>query len=478
MQQIPLISGVLKYIDEKNIPFTMPGHKGGEGFLQTEEGRAFYNNIFKADITEVDGVDNLHNPEGIIEESLLGLSHYYKSSKSYYLINGSTCGNLAMIYSCFNRGDKIILERNCHRSVMNAVIMRELKPVYIKNHIDLRYQCGFSYNKGDLVNLIKNNQDAKGVMITWPNYYGICADLKFIVEEAHKYGMKVLVDCAHGAHFGIIEELPQNPMELGCDMVVMSCHKTLSSFTQTAYLHIGQSVDSSKTDFYVSALMSTSPSYIMMMSMEYAWFYLYKYGHKKYKEFYSLCNKYRNKINKLSGLHVIGDEDMYSDESSCLSTRIDNTRFVINLDKKYSAHKLLNYLREKKIQAEMSDGRNVILIPSPFNDEREFKYLYDALRLCRLNSFCEQFVPCIDYSIGEKILEPCEVMDKSTENVKYELSEKRVAAESIVPYPPGIPLVVQGERINKEAIDVIRYYLKNQLTVLGVDHGLIKVIKN
>lgn len=476
MQQLPLINGVIDYINENNIPFTMPGHKGGEGFLATKEGREIYKNVFKADITEVEGLDNLHNPKSIIKESLMGLSAYYKSYKSYYLVNGSTSGNLTMIFSCFNKGDKIILERNCHSSIMNGVVMRELDPIYIESNIDDNFYCGFSYKKDYFQDLLRDNSKAKGIVITYPNYYGICVDLQFIINEAKKYNMKVLVDCAHGAHFGVIEELPKNPVELGCDMAVMSCHKTLSSFTQTAYLHINENVNIEKIEFYLSAFMSTSPSYIMMMSMEYGWGYLKKYGYNKYKEFFSLCEEYRTKINNLNGFKVLSKSHMYHENSEYISTDLDLTRFVINVKDGYSGHKFLRYLRSNKIQGEMSDGRNVILIPTPFNTKDDFEYLYNIIKKCNLTSLKDRTLCKIEYRLPKKILLPYEVMNKATENINYDSSEGRIAAVNIVPYPPGIPLVVQGEIIDDKVINIIQYYLNNKLDIIGVKNEKVKVI--
>ena len=164
MSRLPLVEGVLKYIKEKNISFCMPGHKGGLGFLKTNARKELYENFIKGDITEVDGVDNLHHPEGIIKESQQLLSEYYGSTKSYFLVNGSTSGNLAMIFSCFNEGDKIIVERNCHRSIFNAIIMRKLKPVYIKNKIHYKYDAPFPIDKEHFFSLIKENKDAKGII--------------------------------------------------------------------------------------------------------------------------------------------------------------------------------------------------------------------------------------------------------------------------------------------------------------------------
>lgn len=477
MSKLPLIEGILDYVNENNVPFTMPGHKGGRGFKDTVEGKKFYDKILKCDITEVAGVDNLHNAEDIIKESLIGLSEYYHSEKSYYLVNGSTSGNLSMIFSIFNRGDKIILERNCHRSIMNGVIMRELKTAYLQSKIHDKFSCPFSLSKKEFSEVLENNKDAKGIVVTYPNYYGICIDLEYIIREASKYNMKVLVDCAHGAHFGVIDELPKNPITLGADMAVMSSHKTLSSLTQTAYLHVGKGVDLKKVDFYVSAFMSTSPSYIMMMSMEYGWSYLKQYGEKKYKEFLQLCIEYRNKINKLKGFTLIGEEHMYVNHLEYMDTNIDLTRFVISVDRGYSSHKLLNYLRENKIQGEMSDGRNIILIPTPFNCEDDFKKLYEILKKCDLNNLKEKDIPFLNYHIPKKVFEAYEVLDRQKEYVHISNSKGKVAGSNIVPYPPGIPLVVQGEVIDSEVVDVIEYYYKNNLEVLGIENEEVCIVK-
>ena len=147
----------------------MPGHKGGLGFLETLRGKELYENLIKVDLTEVDGLDNLHHADGIIKESQQLLSEYYGSVKSYYLVNGSTSGNLAMIFSSFSEGDKIIVERNCHRSIFNAIVMRKLQPVYIKNKIHSKYDAPLPLDKEHFSSLISENKDAKGIIVTYPN---------------------------------------------------------------------------------------------------------------------------------------------------------------------------------------------------------------------------------------------------------------------------------------------------------------------
>lgn len=464
MSKLPLVEGVLKYIKEDNIRFSMPGHKGGKGFKTTAIGRDIYRKLIYADITEVEGVDNLHNPNGIIKEAQQCLSRFYRSKQSYFLVNGSTSGNLTMIFSSFNEGDKVIVERNCHKSIFNGLILRKLKPVYIKNKINYKYNAPLSIDEEHFLSLLEENEDAKGIIITYPNYYGICPNLKFIIDEARKRNMKVLVDAAHGAHFGVCRELPESAMKLGADMVVMSSHKTLPSLTQTAYLHIGDNVDEAKVSFYLNMFLSTSPSYMLMCSMDYARFYLEENGEQDYKKLIDICNTYRNKINLIKGFHVIGKENLEDEHLD-----IDVTKYIINLEKGYSAAKLLEYLRKNNIQAEMNDGQNVVLIFSPFNDEYEFKKLYDTLKNCPMEPLINEYYNILNYDIPESKLIPYEVINKNKKSIMIQDSIGKICAEAIVPYPPGVPLVTLGEVINEDIVKAITYYLEINVDVIGVN---------
>ncbi|MBU3113151.1 aminotransferase class I/II-fold pyridoxal phosphate-dependent enzyme [Clostridium lacusfryxellense] len=482
MSRLPLVDGVLTYIKEKNLSFCMPGHKGGLGFLKTTKGRQFYENCIKGDITEVDGLDNLHHAEGIIQESQKLLSEYYGSVKSYFLVNGSTSGNLTMIFSSFNEGDKIIVERNCHRSIFNAIIMRKLRPVYIKNKIHSKYDAPLPFDKEHFLTLLSQNKDAKGIVVTYPNYYGICFDLSYVIEVAKKYNIKVLVDAAHGAHFGANKLLPKNPLKMGANMVVMSAHKTLPSLTQTAFLHVGEDVDISKVDFYVSAFLSTSPSYMLLCSMDYARAYIEEYGEEDYGRLIEMCQISRDKINRLDKFYILGQGDLLNGfgNNNIISNNnytIDLTRYILNVPKGYSGHKLLEYLRSKKIQAEMSDNRNVVLIFSTFNKSADFETLYIALKNCDMDTLKAPYVDLIDYDMPLTVMLPYEVMDRQKIIVDLKNSENKISAVSIVPYPPGIPIVMPGEIISKQTIDVIEYYLLCNVTVLGIDDGKVATVE-
>lgn len=475
MHELPLVDGIVNYVKEDNIYFCMPGHKGGRGFYDIPEGKNLFDNILKADITEVDGVDNLHNAEGIIKESGDLLSRYYGSRKSYFLVNGSTLGNMVMIFSSFEEGDKILVERNCHRSITNAIILRKLKPVYIKDEFSKEYNAPLTINEEHFYKIIDENKDAKGIILTYPNYYGMCCNLSKLSYYAKKVGMKVLVDSAHGAHFGGCTRLPDSAVKMQVDMVVNSAHKTLPSLTQTAYLHIcnNSTVDIDKVDFYFSALSSTSPSYIFLTSMDYARFYMEKYGEGYYNTLIDIIEEYIEKINKIDNIRILVKEDF-----QCSSIyNIDKTRMVINIKKGYSGYKLSKYLKKCGIQVEMSDISNIILILTPFNKKREIEVLYKSLYYCNFDEMKDKKIEIVDYDIPIFALTPYEVMKKQKVRISIDNSNGRICGENIVPYPPGVPIIAIGEIINENIIGAIHYYIDNNVKILGVNDGEINVIK-
>ncbi|MCD3216867.1 aminotransferase class I/II-fold pyridoxal phosphate-dependent enzyme [Clostridium botulinum C] len=477
MAKLPLVEGILNYYKENNVRFSMPGHKGKKGFETTDIGKKMMKNFVDMDITEVDGVDNYHNPHGIIREAQEALAEFYGSKKSYFLVNGSTSGNLTMIFSVFNEGDKVIVERNCHKSIFNGIILRKLNPIYIKNKINSNYNAPLSIDEEHFLKLLDDNKDAKGIILTYPNYYGICPNLEFIIRESKKRNIKVLVDSAHGAHFGICRGLPESAVKLGADIVVMSAHKTLPSLTQTAYLHINNCEYLENIEFYLHMFLSTSPSYLLMCSMDYARFYLEEEGSKDYEKLINLANRYKEEINDIHGFHVISKDDL---EDSIYD--IDNTRYVINVGKGYSADKLSNYLRNNKIQVEMNDSENVILILGTFNGEDDFKRLYNVLKNCPREILMGEYYDILNYNISERKMLPHEVIERPKELINISRSKGRICAEAIVPYPPGIPLVTLGEVIDRESLNLVEHYLNSGVEVLGVvkenEQLKVKVLKD
>ncbi|MDT8715776.1 aminotransferase class I/II-fold pyridoxal phosphate-dependent enzyme [Clostridium sp. 19966] len=473
MSKTPIVDALSKYIKDKNAPFSMPGHKSGRGFV-VKDNKDMQEIFLSGDITEVEGLDNLHNCDGIIKESQELLAKLYGAYKSYFLVNGSTSGNLAMIFSCFNEGDSIIVERNCHRSITNAIILKKLKPIYIQNYISRKYNAPISVDMEHFFSVVEETE-AKGIVLTYPNYYGIAFDLKALANICHSRGMKVLVDCAHGAHFGITELLPENPIKLGADMAVMSAHKTLPSLTQTAFLHVKDKENIDKCSFYVSSFSTTSPSYIFMASMDYARDYLDAKGKKEFEQCIEVVKEYKSRINKETDFYA-WEQGNIQQEYSKLNLRIDESRIIISPGAGYNCHKILSYLRNSRVQAEMTDGYNIVFIASPFNTREDYDMLLTSLMNCPLEEFRDNQFSIYMNNIPEKALEPWEVFERENSKVELDEAEGKISAVNIVPYPPGVPIIMMGEIIDKEALGVVKYYLKNEASILGVEDNKIKIV--
>ncbi|WP_032123626.1 aminotransferase class I/II-fold pyridoxal phosphate-dependent enzyme [Clostridium amazonitimonense] len=472
MQEIPMLKALSDYVKEDNSLFCMPGHKGGRAFKREIQKIKLEDLILKSDLTEVDGLDNLHDPEGIIKEAEGLLRDLYGSKKSYFLVNGSTSGNMAMIFSAFEEGDKILVERNCHRSIFNGIVMRKLNPIYIKNKLSEEFNTPLGIEMEHLKEIINNHNDIKGIIITYPNYYGVCCDLAHIVELCKDKNIKVLVDAAHGAHFGIHPRLPKNPIKIGADMVVMSAHKTLPSLTQSAYLHVAREELIENTDFYVSAFLSTSPSYMLMLSMDYARWYLEEEGKSSYGKLLENMDNLRVRLRGLEFLKLLDSNVLTGYDN----IDIDFSRIVINLRKDLSTRKVEEYLKINKIQVEMIDASNLVLIPSPFNTIEDFERLYKTLINLNIDKVTGNQIKIKDYPIPRQAMLPFEAFKKKKAEVLLEDSRGKVSAVNVCPYPPGTPIIAMGEIIDKESIDMIKYYLSNNINVMGISEGRISVI--
>jgi arginine/lysine/ornithine decarboxylase len=470
LPKLPIIEAVGSFVKENNSLFCTPGHKGGAGFLPLFP-EAAAADILKYDVTEVEGLDNLQDPSGAIKESQELLAGLYGSEEAYYLVNGSTSGNFVMIFSSFSEGDKILIERNCHKSIINAVIMRKLEPVFIRNEYSEKYGMPLPVGREHLSELLREHSGIKGAVITYPNYYGICCDLEGIIKECRAANVKILVDSAHGAHFGINRGLPESAVRLGADMAVMSAHKTLPSLTQTAWLHAGKSADLEKARFYSSLFTTTSPSYLFLCSLEYSRHYLETKGDGDYGKLLETASLYRKRINSLEHVRAVSGED--------IGWETDQSRYIINVEKGYSGHRLLAYLRKKGLQAEMSDCSNVVLILSAFNTEGDFEKLLAALEECDFDLLREEHMEYADYGIPELRMLPHEALDARKEQVSYLEAGGRICGESIVPYPPGVPLLMPGEAISKKHVEIMKHFIDNGVKVIGInENNLIAAIRD
>lgn len=255
-----LYKNLIEYSNSDYYPFHMPGHK-----RNIEDGVS----PFSYDITEIDGFDNLHNPQGILKIAMEEAADFYGTDKTYYLVNGSTCGLLSAICGVTSRGDKILVARNCHKAVYNAIYLNELTPVYINPEYIEMYGINGGISPEAVQYGLAENPDIKAVIITSPTYEGVVSDVQRIAEIVHKKGIPLIVDEAHGAHFGLHKCFPQSAVKLGADIVIQSVHKTLPSLTQTALLHIRSDiVNVSEVERFLHIYQSSSPSYVLMSSID------------------------------------------------------------------------------------------------------------------------------------------------------------------------------------------------------------------
>lgn len=465
--ELPLLQGLIDYHKEKNIIYSMPGNKCGEGFSRDEIGDYFRKNLGSLDITEVDPLDNLHHPEGIIKEAQNLLRNYYKVKEAYFLVNGSSCGNLTSIFSAFNEGDEVLVERNCHKSIYNGLILRKLKVRYIEPVVLKDGGLFLPPDKTNIYKALEKCDNPKGIILTYPNYFGVGYNLEEILEDLKNKGLKIIIDQAHGAHFGVNEKLPKSLVHIA-HYTVVSAHKTLPALTGGAYLLVND--HNENLSFYLSSFMTTSPSYLVMASLDYGRYYLSNYGKEDYEKLINISEEYKKKINLLRKGKILSKEDLP------LGYDLDLSRYVFVLPKGYSGGKLLDYLREEKIQCEMNFFSGVVLILSPFNIEEGINKLYTALDKLNLDSI-KGNEKCIKYNslIPEKKMEPFEVFKYKGEEVDLEKAIGKVAKDSITPYPPGIPLISPGEIISREIIDEIRGYLGEGVDVIGVKEGKVVV---
>lgn len=459
----PLISALEEMIEKNKIMMHMPGHKGGKGFSES-----FKDNLLRFDLTELPGLDNLHRPSGVIDKSMDACAKEFGAIKSFFLLNGSTSGIHAMLLGSFKKGNRVLVSRNCHYSVINGLILFGLQPVFVMPRYNEKWKLVIPSNIEEWEKALYKNPDVKGAVVTSPDYYGFCAPIAELSEIMHASGKLLLVDEAHGAHFAFSQKLPETALSLGADISVQSFHKTLPALTQAAVLHIGSGrIDISKVKKAVSMLTTTSPSYMIMASIEYTCGLAGTEGEKKYSRLLERLELMKKELSGMEKLRLIPDK-----LDGC---ERDPSRIVVNtVNSDISGFDLARMLSsEYGIYAEMADEYNVVFITSAFDGENEINALKQGL--ADIDKKVERRKRDI---CSEKLLYPgeCTIPDclsylEGGVNVRLIESEGYKSAGIVTPYPPGIPVLCPGEKILKGHIDYLR-----RLYVAGADiQGLMGI---
>lgn len=449
----PLYDALIQHKNKKSMSFHVPGHKNGEIFLK--EADSVFQNILSVDVTELSGLDDLHSPSEAILEAETLLADYYEVKKSFFLINGSTVGNLAMILSAVGEGDEVLVQRNCHKSIMNGLSLANVKPIFIEPEFDTEWQVAGGITLNCIKEAVKDYPQVKALIVTYPNYYGMVSNLKEIITFCQERNMIVLVDEAHGAHFKSSKGLPMSATELGADVVVQSAHKTLPAMTMGSYLHYNsERVDLERLKMFLRMLQSSSPSYPIMASLDLARKYIATYEEEDLEYTLQVISLFRDKLNRIPSIKLLS----YKGDGDPLKVTIQS-RTVL------SGFELQSKLEDYGIFTELADEYNVVFI-FPLLKRG---HLYPIEKVCFAIKMGIGDEETYERSFRELTKEASvstlqmtykEQQKKKVEIIPLSEASGRVCAESIIPYPPGIPLLLPGELIKSEDIQQIHNLLE------------------
>jgi len=433
----------------------MPGHQ-----RKTEMGAAL---PYAYDYTEVEDLDNLHAPEGILQEAMNRTAAYYGCPDCFYLVNGSSSGLQAGIFALLEEGDEVVVARNCHRSVFYALSLRKAKIHFLLPEFWEDFSCFGSISPKEVERLLREFPKSKALIFTSPSYEGVVSDVEGIARLCHENGLSLLVDEAHGAHFSPKRgaSFPESAISLGADLVVQSPHKTLCSLTQSAWiLGNGQRYSREKLSFYLSVFQTTSPSYPLMLSLEKATTLLEREGEDLFSHWKEVMIGFQEKARTLSYFSFLWEK-----EEACFA--MDFTKIFLRargIPKLRLGKDLAKLLREDYgIESEMHSGENLLLMTGPFISEEELDRLFIALKDIERRLGEEKGKPLrskllssalYQISIADNTLQILEGL-KEGEELNLRDGEGRICLEYLSLYPPGIPLIFPGEKLTAEKIQGI-----------------------
>lgn len=483
----PILNGLIQYNTEGSYPWHMPGHKRRLNTIFPD----MVENPFSIDVTEVDDLDELHDPKGIILEAETRAAGVYGSDKSYYLVNGATCGIMAAISAVCDHGDTIIISRNCHKSVYNTIRLLGLKAVYIMPEWNEELSMFGGVSPDMVKKALREHSHAKAVLIVSPTYEGVVSDVEKIAKITHKEKIPLIVDEAHGAHFEFIsnvnetisttnyKNIPRPAIRLGADIVVESLHKTLPAMTQCAILHMKKGLVSEKRlDEFVSLYQSTSPSYVFMATMEACIEKMDFERDGRFLVFKQLIMDYRKKFSELTHIHLVTGDDFKKYSNS----DYDYSRFVFSVkDCGIETENgvipvtgvILSRMLEKQYgqTMEMAGGNYVVAIATIADDKEAFEALYLAMETIdkQLMDFDSTADTLLYETPPEKRMEIYDAKSRGEIRVPIDDAVGRVSSDFIYIYPPGIPIVTPGEIISRDIIRGIKRCLEFGRNVKGVE---------
>ena len=454
-----------RYGDSDFYGMHMPGHKRNRGLIR--------NRIpYELDITEIDGFDDLHHAEGILKEAEARAARLYKADRTHFLVNGSTVGILSAILGSTKKGDKILVARNCHKSVYHGIYLNELEPVYIYPAYEKSGING-EISPDEVEKILERERGIRAVMIVSPTYDGVVSDVREIARIVHRYEIPLMVDEAHGAHFGFHPYFPENANTKGADVVIHSVHKTLPALTQTALIHLnGTIADRKKIERYLHMLQSSSPSYLLMASIDVCMEFLEKRGQQEFETYVQELEKVRQRLENLKMLKLIRTK------------QYDRSKLAISVkESQISSRELSQILREKyHLEMEMTAGDYILAMTSVGDTKEGLERFAAALEAidAGLKGADMQAKSIGSLPRTELCLKSSEIIDREDGvSVAWKESSGFISMEYAYLYPPGIPLIVPGEKMTEEVISCLEEYQKRGFSIEGLkEEGKIKVCRD
>jgi len=477
--QTPLFTGLLAHASRNPVQFHIPGHKKGTG-MAPEFRKFIGENALSIDLINIAPLDDLHNPHGMIREAQAIAAEAFGADYTYFSVQGTSGAITTMVMSACGPGDKILVPRNVHKSVLTGIILSGALPVFMTPELDYNLGIAHGISVETVRTALDQHPDAKGVLVINPTYFGVAADLKAIVELAHSRKVPVLVDEAHGVHINFHDALPLSAMQAGADMAATSVHKLGGSMTQTSVLNVREGyVNPGRVQSIISMLTTTSTSYLLLASLDAARKQLATKGRQMIDRTINLAQKTRERINEIPGLYCFGAE-LIGQNSSRFD--FDPTKLCINVVQLgVTGIEMENMLREEfNIEVEMSDLYNILCIISLGDGQEEVDQLVKALQI--LNERFYRSRPANEVKVRVPTtpilaMSPREAFYAETELVPFHDSEGRVIAESIMVYPPGIPIMLPGEIVSHENLEYIEDCIAAGLPVQGPEDPSLRKVK-
>ena len=467
----PIYEALERFRRMRIVPFDVPGHKHGRGNPELVE--LLGQKCVSIDVNSMKPLDNLCHPVSVIKEAEQLAAEAFGAAYAFLMVGGTTSAVQSMILSCCKAGDKIILPRNVHRSAINALVLCGAKPVYVNPDVDQHLGISLGMKVEQVKEAIRENPDAVAVFVNNPTYYGICSDLRTIVETAHEYGMKVLVDEAHGTHFYFGDDFPANAMKAGADLSSVSMHKSGGSLTQSSFLLLGPGMQAGYIRQIINLTQTTSASYLLLSSLDISRRNLALRGKEAFSRVASLAEYAREEINKIGGYYAFGKEMINHDSIF----DFDPTKLSVHtLDIGLAGIEVYDILRDDyDIQIEFGDLGNMLAYLSIGDRKQEVERLVSALAdIKRRYQKDKTGMLSQEYISPRVVMTPQESFYAEKESLPVTEAAGRVCSEFVMCYPPGIPILAPGEEITDKIIEYILYAKEKGCSMTGPEDEKIE----